>query len=150
MTLVQEKKAVNSPFPSEDTGGMLGIGCFAGNPSLIMWWEVGKAIRSRWPLESLDKVLAQTAMDQELMSSEVMLLFVQLGIGGTRALKLHCSSFSRYSISRQVGIPAPPPSPCTKQGMKIPIVYVWCYLKLQTFRKPSDMRCPGVTEKRLT
>lgn len=47
--------------------GDVGIGCFAANPSLIMGWEVVNAIRGRWILESLDKVLAQTKMDQELM-----------------------------------------------------------------------------------
>lgn len=104
-TLVQEKKAVNSPLPSEDSGD-IGIGCFTQLTLLpVMRWQIGNEI-CHWGLGvQRTRCWTCTEVEQELMSSGVRWLFAQLGAGGICVVKSHCSILSKYSISVCVGRP---------------------------------------------
>lgn len=142
----RRRKQWTHPFLVKINGDM-GIGCFATNPSSVMRWQVGNEI-CHWGLwSSLDKMLDlhRGGPGTDVIRSEVTVCTV----GGWWHLCCEVTLFYSLQIFHFC-MCWEAPSCHTKHGIKIPVMYVWFYLKLQPHRKLSVMLFHSITAKCIT
>ena len=127
--------------------GVVGVGCFATNPSSLMRWQVGNMICHRGLQSFLDKMLDlhRGRQGADIIRSEVTICTVGDWWHPCCEVTLFYSlQIFHFCMCWEA------PSCHTEHRMKIPVMYVWFYLKLQPHRKLSAMLFHSITAKCIT
>lgn len=145
-SLEQEKKAVNSPLPSEDKWGH-GYWLFCNEPFFsyeMASWEWDLPLRALeflgqdvGPAQRWTRNWCHQEWGDRLHSWGLWHLCCEVTLFYSLQIFHFCMCWEA-------------PSCHTKHGIKIPVMYVWFYLKLQPHRKLSVMLFHSITAKCIT